>query len=109
MLGLSFNRRFNGVFLLPLAKLAVMFSDIDGTVERLKAASAHDVVDRLRLIQAPTLVITGTDDRLIDPASSEKIAKLVTNARLVKVPRGGHVFFIEMHADFDRSLPLPNG
>ena len=109
MLGLSFNRRFNGVFLLPLAKLAVRFSDIDGTVERLKAASAHDVVDRLRLIQAPTLVITGTDDRLIDPASSEKIAKLVTNARLVKVPRGGHAFFIEMHADFDRSLPLPDG
>ena len=55
MLGLSFNRRFNGLFLLPLAKLAVMFSDIDGTVERLKAASAHDVVDRLRLIQALTL------------------------------------------------------
>ena len=43
MLGLSFNRRFNGVFLLPFAKLAVRSSDIDGTVERLKAASAHCV------------------------------------------------------------------
>ena len=71
------------------------------------------MVDRLRLIQAPTqaptLVITVTDDRLIDPASSEKIAKLVPNARLVKVPRGGNAFFIEMHDDFDRSLPLPEG
>jgi pimeloyl-ACP methyl ester carboxylesterase len=104
MLGLSFNKRSNRVFILPFAKIAVRFSSISGTIEQMKAISTHDTTGRLGMIRAPTLVITGTEDRLVNPASSEMIASLVPNSKVVRVPGGGHTFFMEMHDDFNREV-----
>lgn len=104
MIDLSFNSWSNRVFLRPLAKAAVRFYPIDGVVEQRKAVSSHDTTGRLGTVRAPTLVITGTEDRLVNPASSETIAKLIPNARLVKVPGGGHYFFMEKRDDFNREV-----
>lgn len=104
MLALSFNNRFNRIFILPFAKIAIRFYSPTGIAEQMKAVSTHDTVDRLKMIKAPTLVITGTDDRLVNPTSSEVIAKLVPNAKLVRVSGGGHTFFMEMHKDFNREV-----
>lgn len=104
MADLSFNRRSTRIFILPLAKVAIRFSSIGGMVEQLKAASGHDALERLKSIEAPTLVITGTEDRLINPASSETIAELVPGAKLVRVQGGGHTFFMEMHDEFNREV-----
>ena len=102
MLGLSFNSRFNRIFVLPFAKIAIRFYSPAGIAEQMKAVSTHETVDRLRMITAPTLVITGTEDRLGNPVSSETIARLVPNPKLVRVSGGGHTFFMEMHNDFNR-------
>jgi pimeloyl-ACP methyl ester carboxylesterase len=45
-----------------------------------------------------------TEDRLVNSASSEMIAKLVPNAKLVGVLGGGHAFFMEMHKDFNSEV-----
>jgi pimeloyl-ACP methyl ester carboxylesterase len=70
----------------------------------LEAVLAHDAADRLGMIKASTLVITGTEDRTIKPISSEVIASLVPNAKLVKVLGGGHNFPIEMKGRFNREV-----
>lgn len=104
ILDLSFNTWSNRVFILPFAKIAIRFYSITGITEQMKAVSTHDTVERLKMIRAPTLVITGTDDKLVNPISSEMIAKLVPNAKLAKLPGGGHTFFMEMRGDFNREV-----
>jgi pimeloyl-ACP methyl ester carboxylesterase len=49
-------------------------------------------------------VITGTKDRLIKPSSSEVIAKLIPNAKLVKVEGGSHGFNMEMRDRFNKEV-----
>jgi len=56
------------------------------------------------MVRASTLVITGSDDRLINPVSSELIVSLVPEAKLVKVLGGGHGFMIEMSGEFNREV-----
>jgi len=101
---LGINKRSYRVFLLPLMKFAVRLSEPKGVDEQFGALSTFDVVDRLGMIKAPTLVITGTEDRVIKPTSSEVIANLVPKAKLVKVPGGGHNFPIEMRGEFNREV-----
>ena len=104
MSNLSFNTWYYRVLILLFAKIAIRSYSIDGVIEQMKAVSTHDTVDRLKMIRAPTLVITGTEDRLVNPESSEMIAKLVPNAKLVKVVGGGHTFFMEKHGDFNNEV-----
>lgn len=56
------------------------------------------------MIKAPTLVITGTEDRVIKPISSEVVANLIPKAKLVKVEGGSHAFSGEMSSEFNREV-----
>lgn len=58
------------------------------------AGAAFDALERLPLIEAPTLVVTGTEDVVVDPRNSELLAGGIREARLERVP-GGHLFFWE--------------
>jgi pimeloyl-ACP methyl ester carboxylesterase len=64
----------------------------------------HNTLDRLGSIIAETLVIVGTDDRLINPVSSEVIASRIPRARLVQVKDGSHTFMVEMRKEFNREV-----
>jgi pimeloyl-ACP methyl ester carboxylesterase len=77
---------------------------VKGFAGQLEAILAHDTADRLGTINAPTLVITGTEDRLIKPISSEVMANLVPKAKLVKVEGGSHGFCGEMSGEFNREV-----
>ena len=101
---LTINKWSYRVFIIPLMKIAFRFSSQKGVAEQLEAVSAHDAADRLGMIKASTLVITGTEDRVIKPISSEVIASLVPNAKLVKVLGGGHNFYAEMRGEFNREV-----
>jgi pimeloyl-ACP methyl ester carboxylesterase len=61
------------------------------------ALSSHDTADRLGQIRMPTLVMTGTEDRLIPPDNSRRIAEKIPGAILREMP-GGHLFTSE-HPD----------
>jgi len=90
--------------LLPLIKLAIRFSMIKFSAGQDEAVMKHDTADRLGLIKAPTLVITGAEDRLVNPVSSEVIANLIPEAKLVKVVGGGHDLFIAMKDEFNKEV-----
>jgi len=98
-----FNKWSYRVFL-PLIKLAIRFSVIKGSAEHSEALSKHDAADRLWMIKASMLVLTGTEDRLVNQVSSEVIASLVPKAKLVKVVGGGHSFSVEMSGEFNREV-----
>jgi pimeloyl-ACP methyl ester carboxylesterase len=47
-------------------------------------------------IQAPTLVIGGLDDRLVDPRVPMQVARVVPDSRLLILPKVGHVAQMEV-------------
>jgi pimeloyl-ACP methyl ester carboxylesterase len=59
------------------------------------AVEAHDAYARLRAIRAPTLVIHGTADELLDPINGDLVASLIPGARLELLEGVGHLFFWE--------------
>jgi len=104
IVSLAFNRRLYRTMLVPLAKFQMKRIGVEGHLEQMEAVVGHSTGDRLHLIQAPTLVLTGTDDRIIPPRSSEEIASKIPNAKLVKVQGGSHAFFLEMRGRFNREV-----
>ena len=59
------------------------------------AAAAFDSLDRLGGIRAPTLVLTGTADNVIDHRNSHVLAEGIPGARLEHFAGGGHLFLWE--------------
>jgi len=59
------------------------------------AIRAHDTYDRLGDIMAPTLVIAGDADPLIDPENARIMAKRIPRAELRMLPGLRHGFFAE--------------
>jgi pimeloyl-ACP methyl ester carboxylesterase len=81
---------------------------------QLEAVMKHDTLDRLQEISHPTLVLTGTEDTLIDPGNSHLLYERIPRARLVEFQDAGHVFFTEkpdivneVLIDFFKSVPGP--
>jgi pimeloyl-ACP methyl ester carboxylesterase len=59
------------------------------------AGAMFDAWDRVGEITAPTLVLTGDEDAVVDPHNSELLAKRIKDARLDVFPGTGHLFFWE--------------
>jgi pimeloyl-ACP methyl ester carboxylesterase len=57
------------------------------------AGVGFDGYDRARSIDAPTLVLHGDGDVVVDPRNATLLAELLPNARLSIFAGGGHVFF----------------
>jgi pimeloyl-ACP methyl ester carboxylesterase len=62
---------------------------------QIQALYGHDTQARLADITAPTLVVHGTEDRMIPVANGELIASLVPGARLEIFDGVGHLFWWE--------------
>jgi pimeloyl-ACP methyl ester carboxylesterase len=62
---------------------------------QLSAVMGHDTSARLGEIAAPTLVLHGTEDRLLVAANGELLARLIPGARLELLEGSGHMFFWE--------------
>ena len=45
---------------------------------------------RLQRLKCPTLVVGGSNDRLIPNEMSDKFAEVLPNSRLVRIPETGH-------------------
>lgn len=76
----------------------------NGIDAQFEAIVDHDMLDRIYKIKAPKLVITGTQDRIIRPGSTEVIASRIKNANLVKVDGGPHALFVAMKGRFNREV-----
>jgi 3-oxoadipate enol-lactonase len=67
------------------------------------AIRKHDTASRLGQIQTPTLVMTGTDDRLVPPRNSRLITARIPGAILKEFP-GGHLFMTEYPDVFNHAV-----
>lgn len=71
-------------------------TDPEGYARQLEAALAHaGTYDRLPTIAVPTLVVHGTDDRLVNPANAPVLAARIPGARLVLVQGASHLLFTD--------------
>ena len=71
--------------LLLRADTAAMNRAVEGVLTR------ESVVPLLSQIRCPTLVMVGEEDTATVPARSEEIASAISGARLVRIPRAGHM------------------
>lgn len=101
---LAFNRPVFRIMLVPIAKIQARLNGNAGLRGQLEAVLGHNTLDNLPAIRVPTLAISGTKDRVIKPSSSEVIAKLIPNAKLVQIDGGSHAFNIEMSGRFNREV-----
>jgi pimeloyl-ACP methyl ester carboxylesterase len=104
MVSSAFNKILYRMVLVPLSRRSMKSIDASGYLEQMAAVTSYTTLDRLHLIKAPTLVITGTGDRLVSPSMSDLLASRIPNARLVKVKGGSHALFMEMRGRFNKEV-----
>ena len=69
--------------------------DIAGWHAQAAAGAAFDASERIHAIAAPTLVLHGTADVVVDPRNAELLACQIPDARLELLDGLGHLFFWE--------------
>ena len=62
---------------------------------QLQACTAHDTSARLAGVDAPTLVVHGTEDQMLPVANASVIASHIPGARLEILEGAGHLYFWE--------------
>jgi len=75
-----------------------------GVKGQFEAVMTHSTLNRLHTIKAPTLVIAGTEDRIILSSSSDVLANRIPSARLVKIEGGSHTLVAEKRGRFNREV-----
>ena len=80
--------RFKAVTLDRPVSVSVLFM-------QLQAIENFDAADRLASLDVPTLVIHGSEDRMIDVRNGEMVAEAIPGARLEILDGVGHLFFWE--------------
>ena len=55
---------------------------------------------RLHRVKAPTLVVWGSDDRIVSPEYGRAFAASIPNARFVQIARAGHYPYREQVDEF---------
>jgi len=76
----------------------------DTMIRQWKAIQAHDTWEDLARVQAPTLVLSGSDDVLVPPENSKILADRIPNAQLQVIEGGGHQFLVEEADAFNRAV-----
>jgi 3-oxoadipate enol-lactonase len=74
--------------------------DPAGWAAQAAAGASFDAFDRLGAIAAPTLVLHGTADAVVDPRNAELLGERIANARVELFPGTGHLFFWEQPERF---------
>jgi pimeloyl-ACP methyl ester carboxylesterase len=74
--------------------------DSAGWQAQAAAGTGFDAFDRLGSIEAPTLVLHGTDDGVVDPRNARLLADAIPDTRLELFAGGGHLFFWEQPERF---------
>jgi pimeloyl-ACP methyl ester carboxylesterase len=75
---------------------------VAGVIGHLRAQLAHDVRREAPRITAPTLLIAGENDPLTRSGAHLALQAALPQARLVNVPRAGHVTFLIHPANLAR-------
>ena len=71
---------------------------------QLMAGMKFDASDRASQIMAPTLVVTGSEDRVVPSENSKRLAEKIPNSRFVEIQGTGHLAFIEQAEEFNKMV-----
>jgi 3-oxoadipate enol-lactonase len=82
----------------------VLQSDPTGYRAAIRALAGFNVMDRLKEIAFPTLVITGQDDTTVDPELQRSLATKISGAQQMVISNAGHAVSIDQPAEFNRIL-----
>ncbi len=91
-----------------------------GLLRTVRGTMDHCVRDRLVLVSRPTLIVSGREDRIVDPKQAASAAKLLPRGHHVCIPQCGHAPQMERpwrtnrlvlrfltSVRFDSRLPIP--
>ncbi len=67
----------------------------DAFGRQVQAAVRHKAYDRLPQIRCPTLIISGSEDKIVPAENSRILAERIPNAELVVLPKAGHGYLVE--------------
>jgi len=73
-------------------------------LKTLEASVAQDRAAPLEAIRAPTLVVTGSEDRVYPPALARDMARRIPGARLVEIEGAGHLTNLEQPGRFNQAV-----
>jgi 3-oxoadipate enol-lactonase len=107
MINLLLNKRFNRMIYTPIMKRAQKKAGAAGAaglIGQRQACVNHYTADRLIKIAAPTLVIGGSEDKVLYPNSSKVISNLIPGSRLLLINKGSHLIPLEMKARFNKEV-----
>ena len=88
----------------PFCWVRTKLFGIVGVKGQFEAAMTHSALGRLHTIKAPTLVIAGTEDRIVPSIFSDLLANRILDARLVKIEGGSHTLVAEKRGRFNREV-----
>ena len=68
---------------------------LDAFVRQVQAAVRHEAYDRLPQIRCPTLIISGSEDKIVPAENSRILTERIPDAELVVLPKAGHGYLVE--------------
>jgi len=71
---------------------------------QLMAVMTFNTHERLHDIRVPTLILTGTQDKIVPAANSRILAERIPGARLVEFEGAGHGFIVECAEETNRAV-----
>ena len=88
----------------PLIAEQMRGSGKPGFVPALDALTNYPIRDRLGEIACPTLIVWGSEDRLVPVGDADDFERLIPNSRKVVWPDTGHMAMLERPEAFNRLL-----
>ena len=85
-----------------LRKYLSKLTYVETFLKQTGAVYTHNTFDRLNLIKAETLIITGMEDKLVVPECSDILAEKISRSKLKKIEHAGHGMHFEMPDVFNR-------
>ena len=76
----------------------------DAFMRQFEAAKKFDAKERVKRISAPTLVVSGTEDRIVPIELARSLAKEIPGARFHEMKGAGHLAFIEKADEVNRVI-----
>jgi pimeloyl-ACP methyl ester carboxylesterase len=66
-----------------------------GMLKAVQDTKEHSVRHKMHMVQAPTLLVSGENDRICDPIEAKNAARALPNGQFLAIPRCGHAPQIE--------------
>ena len=67
-------------------------------------AQREDSTELLSLIDCPTLVVVGDEDKLTPPSEAEKLVQAIPSSRLEVIKNAGHLSNLEQTSSFNQAI-----